>query len=850
MRERSLPNLILAAWILVSTAQAAPPPGKPAVSLESPLSVRVEPQDVTLWGHRATQRFLVLGKFADGLERDLTSRGRFSVSDPEVASVEATGRVSALADGQTRLRVEAAGRTVHATIRVEGSGETRPFSFDRVIGGILTRKGCNDSGCHGSVKGRGGLKLSLNGLYPNQDYQWIVDGGVYQVLSPESGGPRVPRVNLQDPEKSLLLLKPTFSVPHGGGKRFAEDSLHYRRILNWVRKGAPYGEEGAVESSRIERLEVYPQWVVLDLQGTQQLLVTAHLSNGRREDLTGEVLYVSNDPGVVSVSPEGLVKAGKRGETAVMIRAAGHEVSAGFGVIAEPFADYPEVPRRNFIDGYVFAKLRQLAILPSELSSAEEFLRRVCLDLTGTLPPPGRVREFLADPDPEKRDKLIEILLDSPEYIDYWTFRFAELFRVSYENGGDAGIYPLLYWRWIREAIARNKPYDQVARERLAAQGYDGPTRHYFNGSDLRRPTDVMAEQVRVFLGRRLDCAQCHDHPYEAWSQNQFWGMTAFFGRVTQLGQLSHTPPGVVIDDPAGHGLYGEGEKVIHPRTKEEVPPRYLDGTLLAEDELSDPRTPLASWMTSHPHFAEAAVNRIWGNFFGRGIVDPVDDFRSSHQPTHPRLLKALARDFVEHGHDLKHLIRLIVRSRTYQLSSTPNQTNRDDRINYSRAWSRPLDAEVLLDAISQVAGVPEEFKNGTGMPMPPGTRALNLDRPHMFPSRFLDMYGRTDRQKVPERRVEANVEQGLHLLAGPTYTSKLSKQGGRIDRFLESGASDREVIEELSLAGRSRFPTPGEQAALERMIATRIEGGSSRRQALEALLWGLVASREFAYNH
>ena len=326
--------------------------------------------------------------------------------------------------------------------------------------------------------------------------------------------------------------------------------------------------------------------------------------------------------------------------------------------------------------------------------------------------------------------------------------------------------------------------------------------------------------------------------------------MTAFFGRVTQLGQLSHTPPGVVIDDPAGHGLYGQGEKVIHPRTKEEVPPRYLDGTLLAEDELSDPRTPLASWMTSHPHFAEAAVNRIWGYFFGRGIVDPVDDFRSSHQPTHPRLLKALARDFVEHGHDLKHLIRLIVRSRTYQLSSTPNQTNRDDRINYSRAWSRPLDAEVLLDAISQVAGVPEEFKNGTGMPMPPGTRALNLDRPHMFPSRFLDMYGRTDRQKVPERRVEANVEQGLHLLAGPTYTSKLSKQGGRIDRYLKNGASDREVIEELSLAGRSRFPTPGEQAALERMIATRIEGGSSRRQALEALLWGLVASREFAYNH
>ena len=850
MRKRSLPYLILGTCILLSPAQGAAPPEKPSAGRESPLSVRVEPRDVTLWGPRATQRFLVLGKFADGLERDLTSGSRFSVSESEVARVEATGRVVALDDGQTRLQVEAAGRTVETTIRVEGSDEPRPFSFDRVIGGIVTQKGCNDSGCHGSVKGRGGLKLSLNGLYPEKDYQWIVEGGAYQVLSPESGGPRVPRVNLQDPEKSLLLLKPTFGIPHGGGRLIAEDSRHYQEILEWIRAGAPYGEQGAVESIRIERVEVYPQWTVLDPQGTQQLLVTAHLSNGRREDLTGEVLYVSNDPGVVSVSREGLVKAEKRGETQVMIRAAGHEVSAGFGVISESIADYPEVPRRNFIDGHVFAKLRQLNILPSELSSDEEFLRRVCLDLTGTLPPPNRVREFLADPDPDKRDKLVEILLDSPEYIDYWTFRFAELFRVSYENGGDGGVYPLLYWRWIRDSIARNKPYDQMARERLAAQGYDGPTRHYFNGSDLRRPTDVMAEQVRVFFGRRLDCAQCHDHPYEAWSQDQFWGMTAFFGRVTQLGQLSHTPPGVVIDDPAGHGLFGEGEKVIHPRTKEEVPPKYLDGALLENDELGDPRTPLASWMTSHPHFAEAAVNRIWGNFFGRGIVDPVDDFRSSHQPTHPRLLKALARDFVEHGYDLKYLIRRIVRSRTYQLSGTPNETNRDDRINYSRAWPRPLDAEVLLDAISQVTGVPEEFKNNTGMPLPPGTRALNLDRPHLYPSRFLDMYGRTDRQKVPERRVEANVEQGLHLLAGPTYTSKLSGKGGRIDRFLESGASDRQIIEELSLAGRSRFPTAREQAALESMMESRIESGSSRRQALEALLWGLVASREFAYNH
>ena len=362
-----------------------------------------------------------------------------------------------------------------------------------------------------------------------------------------------------------------------------------------------------------------------------------------------------------------------------------------------------------------------------------------------------------------------------------------------------------------------------------------------------------MAEQVRVFFGRRLDCAQCHNHPYETWSQDQFWGMTAFFGRFTQLGEIESTPPAVIIDDPAGHGLYGNGEKVIHPRTKEEVPPRFLDGTLLAEKERADLRMKLAGWMISHPYFAQAGVNRIWGYFFGRGIVDPVDDFRSTNLPTHPELLEALARDFVEHGYDLKHLMRLIVQSRTYQLSSTPNESNKNDQVNYSRALPRPLDAEVLLDAISQVTGVAEEFftNDVSGkIPLPPGTKAVDLRRPGMFPSRFLDMYGRTDRQMVPERRVEASVTQALHMLAGSTYTGKLSKQGGRIDRFLRSGASDRQIIEELSLAAGSRFPTAREQVQLEERIEKMIAQESSRQQALQALLWGLITSLEFAYNH
>ena len=353
-------------------------------------------------------------------------------------------------------------------------------------------------------------------------------------------------------------------------------------------------------------------------------------------------------------------------------------------------------------------------IVPSELSSDAEFLRRVCLDLTGTLPPPQRVREFMASKDPQKRERLIEALLNTPEYTDYWTWRFADLFRVVYENG--LPLYPKTYWEWIRDSIARNKPYDQMARERIAAEGLNGPSRHYYNGSDLRRPQDIMAEQVRVFLGRRLDCAQCHNHPYETWSQNQFWGMTAFFGRLSQLGEIGGIFPPVVIDDPAGHGENGGGAKVIQPRTKEEVHPAFLDGKPIPEGRQDDPRKALAEWMTSlsNPYFAAAAVDRIWGYFFARGIVDPVDDFRATNPPTHPELLGALARDFAEHHYDLKRLVRLIVQSRTYQLSGTPNSTNKNDLTDYSHASPRALDAEVLLDAISRVTGIDEDFSRAS----------------------------------------------------------------------------------------------------------------------------------------
>ncbi len=832
----ALPVCLLAGLLFDSSAAGQ--------TRQAPLSLRLVPKEIRLWEAGATQRFLLLGRYADGLERDLTSQADLSVSDPAVARLDREGKVAAVARGAATLTAAVKGLRAGAEINVTAADGTRPFSFGREIGGILTKKGCNASDCHGSVKGKGGFKLSANALYPKEDYQWIVEGGVYQVLSPEPAGERKPRIDLKDPEKSLLLAKATLALPHGGGARLNPDSRDYLAILDWIREGADYGQEHDGTAPRIRSLEILPRSVTLESGGTSQLIVMAHLSDGRREDLTDQVLYASNDSSLVEVSERGLVTGMQTGETAVVVRAAGQAASMGVAVIADPLPDYPEIPRRNTIDEFVFAKLRRLNILPSELSSDEEFLRRVCLDLTGTLPPPQRVREFLEDPDPGKRDRLIEVLLDSPEYVDYWTYRLADLFRVAMYSTGKLK-NTRMYWEWIRDAVARNRPYDRIARERIGAQGYDGPSRHYYRlGGELPLPANMMAEQMRVFLGRRLDCAQCHNHPYERWSQDQFWGLAAFFGRVSRIGQLGMDM--IIIDDPAGHGQFGQGEQVIHPRTRQLVEPRFLDGRPLSEEQRTDLRMKLAEWITAHPYFAEAAVNRFWGYFFGRGLVDPVDDFRLTNPPSHPGLLRALAKDFRERGHDLKHLVRQIVQSRTYQLSGATNPGNRKDRVNFSRALPRPLDAEVVLDAISQVTGINEDFHHWDPGREPAGTRAINLVWPDVVPSHFLELHGRPNRQMIPERRAEASLGQALHRLVGETYTRKLSAEGGRLDRLLREQTSDGQVIEELYLSALSRFPAPGEKQELQQALASAL----SRREALEDLTWAIIATAEFASNH
>jgi len=836
------------AFVLVLNAVALA--ARPKTSNEakpSLVALRLFPEKATLLGASGSQRFVALGKYSDGLERDVTGLSRFSVKDPSLVALSPQGRVSARADGETVIAVELEGKRAESTLSIQETKKVRQPTFTRDVEGILTRRGCNDSNCHGGVKGRGGFKLSLNAVYPREDYQWISEGGTYQVLTTETSGPKVPRIDLKEPEKSLLLAKPTMTIPHGGGVRFEVGSAEYQIILEWIRSRAPYGEEGE-SANKIERVEVFPREAVLDSAGKQQLLVTAHLSNGHQEDITDEVLYASNNVDVVKVSSEGLVEAVKPGETAVLVRAPGYNLSANIGVVSQPVANYPKIVPRNFIDEQILAKLRKFQIVPSNLASDEEFLRRVCLDITGTLPPAHRVREFLADRDPKKREKLVEILLASPEYAAYWTFRFADLFRVALHPSGGNAKFSQFYWEWLRTRIEENKPYDQIATERIAAQGYEGASRHYLPILQPPLPQDAVAEEVRVFLGRRIDCAQCHNHPFENWAQDQFWGMAAFFKPLTFYWFEEVGTEAIVLDDSDGYSRRGNMGKVVHPRTKKEVVPAFFDGTPLATNQVGDPRMALAKWIVARPEFSETAVNRMWSLFFGRGIVNPVDDFRSTNPPSHPELLQALGRDFRMNGYDLKQLIRRIVHSRTYQLSAAPNETNKDDQTNFARMAPRPLDAEVLLDAISQVTEVPEIFRAGNGQ-APLGTRAIHLKEPDMYPSQFLDVCNRPTRQMVPERNSKPSLRQALHRLAGTTYTDKLAAPGGRIDRLLARSASDREIIEEFYLSALSRFPTEEEKTSLEAAMRSERNSKKSRRQVVEDFSWALFNSQEFV-NH
>jgi hypothetical protein len=703
--------------------------------------------------------------------------------------------------------------------------ETPKLSFVKDIVPIFTKSGCANSNCHGSIRGQAGFKLSLFGYEPDLDYNAIVKA--------QDGR----RINRTDPAKSLILMKPTFSTPHGGGERFKTGSLEYEAILNWIRDGATYDSAG---SPRLRIIRVTPEEVTLvGLNSKQQLSVSGTYTDGTSEDLTRKVQYTANDESVLDVSPNGEIKAKRAGETAIMVRTLGKAVATRIAVIeTPPMKDYPDVPRNNFIDDFIFSKLKRVNTVPSPLSSDSEFVRRVYLDTIGLLPTLDESSRFLDSKDPKKRAALIDELIDRPEFAEVWATRFSDLLRVGLLDQRSKG--GRIMYSWLRQAMREDKPFNQFATELITASGnlYFNPASNFYYITEFSEPENIATNVSQVFLGVRIECARCHNHPWEKWTQEDFWGFAAFFGRMGVKDTYENDESEITLK-PAG--------EVISPKTKKRVDAKYLDGATETEGLDEDIRVKLAKWVTSpqNPWFARAIVNRVFKHYMGRGIVEPLDDFRVTNPPTNEALLDALAKDFVANGYRLKHTIRLILNSRAYQLSSVPNDTNRGDFLNYSHYYVRRLLAEELIDSMAEVTGVQETFPGYM-----PGTRAMTI--PQGAPTYFLQTFGRLKaREVICERDNSPDVAQAMHLISGQTIQHQITGKDGTLDHWLaDKSLTDEEITRHLFIATLVHPPNEREVAQVVASIHSGIGGPDARRQVFEDVFWSILNSKAFIFNH
>ena len=786
------------------------------------VNLRLYPSESVLDGHEARQTITAIATDVNGVEWDVTEQASLEFKTRNVARRDADGRIYGLANGGTAVDVDFGPVSTSGTVIVKNLAGRRSLSFVRDVVPVLTRGGCAGSNCHGSVRGKNGFKLSLFGFEPEADYEAITTAGEGR------------RVNFETPEQSLILLKPTFTIAHGGGVRFEKQSPEYETLLEWLKQNAPFERESP---QRIASLHVYPdERVLVGINSTQQLVATASFEDGTREDATLKVQYSTGNDRVAEVSKRGRLIATGPGETTVMVRMLGKAVAVRVAVVEDPpMADYPEVARNNFIDEFVFSKLERLNIIPSQLSTDEEFVRRVYLDTIGLLPTIEEARSFLTSEDPHKRAALIDELLERQEFNDVWAINFSDIFRI---RSGTMAQGTRRGHRWIRQALVSRKPYDQLAREMVTGQGmlyWDGAPNFYAIGSQNEPPDTYAVNVSQTLLGVRLECAKCHNHPFERWSQDDFWGFTAFFSRIKQKE--------VYFANEMSIFLKQRGE-VLHPNTKEPVKPKFLDGAVVEEKQDEDIREELADWITDpkNPWFARTAVNRIWKYYMGRGLVEPVDDFRVTNPAGNPELLDALEAYFIEHEFGLRAPIRAILNSRTYQLSSEANETNRGDEINHSRYYIRRLGAEHILDAVSQSTGVPDKFPG-----YPPGVRAMEI--PEGSPSYFLKVLGRAEgADKIQERDLAVDLSQILHLINGDTLQKKIGSEKGVLRHWLaDKTVSDSEVLDRIYLATLSRYPTTDESEYVATLIN---ESPDERAGIFEDVYWSIFNSNEFFFNH
>ncbi|MBI3418321.1 MAG: DUF1553 domain-containing protein [Verrucomicrobia bacterium] len=792
-------------------------------------------ETLRLRGKDAQQQLLVTAQLDGGALRDLTHEVAFSASPTNIARVDKAGRVTPLADGSATITAATAdGQSATLPVVVEESQRISPVNFPNQITPIFTKLGCNGGGCHGKSSGQNGFKLSLLGFEPTEDYEHLVKEARGRRLFPAA------------PEHSLLLEKGAGTLPHGGGKRLDTDSDDYKLLVRWIRQGMPYG---TTNDPVVTCIEVFPKERTMVRDGEQQLVVTAHYSDGSTADVTRGALFEPNDKEMAKTDANGRVKVFEQpGDVAVMVRyQAKVAVFRATVPLGAPVENLPIA--KNFIDELVFKKLKAIGLPPSPLSDDATFLRRVTIDVAGRLPTPEEAEKFLADKESTKRDRLIDRLLASGEYADYFANTWSSLLR---NKRGDAthtrGTYA--FHDWIRDAMFTNKPYDQFVRDVLGASGdiaQNPPVAWY---RQVKNPTAQMEDTAQLFLGLRLQCAQCHHHPFEKWSQQDYYSFSAFF---SQVGRKAGSQPGE--------------ETIFHKRgvatatnkkTKQPVKPAGLgaEPAQIAADD--DPRQVLADWLTDkkNPFFAKALVNRYWKHFFNRGLVDPEDDMRETNPATNPELLDTLAKNFVESGYDLKNLVRTICRSQVYQLSSVPNEFNKIDRQNFSRYYPKRLTAEVLFDAINQVTKAESKFDG-----LPAGARAVSLpDNSFNAGSYFLTVFGRPESSSSCEceRSQDASLAQSLHLLNSKDIQEKLANDSGRAALLAnDSQRPDDQKIRELYEWVYSREPAPDELQFATSYLGKQLQKvgdekqkQSAKRQAYEDTVWALLSTKEFLFNH
>jgi hypothetical protein len=812
------------AWFLVAvvlasgstlglTARAA------AVSSGGAPELSIAPPQSTLSGRRATAQLIATLRAVDGSIQDQTHSAQWVSLNPDVVSISAKGRARPLRNGTATVVARNGSGEATTTIKVEGMDQPSPVSFRRDVIPAFSQAGCNMGACHGTPTGKGGFRLSLRGYLPDQDFS---------VLSHEVGGRRI---NPIDPKTSLILRKPLGEVPHEGGLRLARNSKSYEFLQDWITEGAK-DDPGAPAALRLEMLP--ESRVLLGAADAQQVVVRLHGAGGTLRDVTPICYYDSSNPSIAEVDADGYVRFKARGEVAIIA----HYLNLVANVRLTHLVDVPgftqaEVPNDNLIDRAVFAKLNRMRIRPSELCTDREFIRRVYLDVLGVLPAPAEVSAFLAEPPEVRRDRAVGRLLVRSEFYDFWALKFADVLRSNGRIIQTKGAY--IFHRWIRECLERNLPMDELVRALLTSEGstFRNPAANYYRIS--RDPESAVETTAQLFLGVRIQCAKCHNHPFERWTQDDYYGFAACFAQIAR--KQGNLPDEEVV--------YSKGSgEVRQPRTGRTMKPKALGGPELGGSPAEDRRVHLATWLSrpDNPFFAKSLVNRVWFHLIGRGIVEPVDDFRDSNPACNDELLDGLTDEFVKNGYDLKKLIRSILHSRTYQLSATTNPSNADDSLYFSHALTKLLAAEVLLDAISTVTGTTTSFDG-----LPKGARATQIPDAKME-NAFLKTFGRPARELACEceRESESNLSQALQLIGGATVNGKLRDDKGRMAQLAKSGKTPEQIVRELYVTALCREPAATEQAAATKHLSA----SKDRRQAIEDLGWVLINSKEFLFRH